>query len=89
MNPRLLTAGDRRKGLTRNFPRLAPPWQGEAVLVLAHRGANRQAPENTIAAMARAVELGADGVELDVHRTADGTSSCATTPPRPPASSPI
>lgn len=72
MNPRLLTAGHRRKGLTRNFPRLEPPWQGEAVLVLAHRGANRQAPENTIAAMARAVELGADGVELDVHRTADG-----------------
>jgi len=42
------------------------------MLVLAHRGANRQAPENTVAAMARAVELGADGVELDVHRTADG-----------------
>jgi glycerophosphoryl diester phosphodiesterase len=42
------------------------------VLVLAHRGANREAPENTVAAMARAVELGADGVELDVHRTADG-----------------
>ena len=42
------------------------------MLVLAHRGANRQAPENTVPAMARAVELGADGVELDVHRTADG-----------------
>ena len=42
------------------------------MLVLAHRGANRHAPENTVAAMARAVELGADGVELDVHRTADG-----------------
>ncbi len=42
------------------------------MLVLAHRGANRQAPENTLPAMARAVELGADGVELDVHRTADG-----------------
>jgi glycerophosphoryl diester phosphodiesterase len=42
------------------------------MLVLAHRGANRQAPENTVRAMARAVELGADGVELDVHGTADG-----------------
>ena len=42
------------------------------MLVLAHRGANRLAPENTVAAMARAVELGADGVELDVHRSADG-----------------
>jgi len=47
-------------------------WHVERMLVLAHRGANRQAPENTVAAMARAVELGADGVELDVHRTADG-----------------
>ena len=42
------------------------------MLVLAHRGANRQAPENTLPAMAAAVDLGADGVELDVHRTADG-----------------
>jgi glycerophosphoryl diester phosphodiesterase len=40
-------------------------------LVLAHRGANRYAPDNTLAAFRRAVELGADGVELDVHRTAD------------------
>jgi glycerophosphoryl diester phosphodiesterase len=42
------------------------------MLVLAHRGANRQAPENTVPAMIRAIQLGADGVELDVHRTADG-----------------
>jgi len=40
-------------------------------LVLAHRGANREAPENTLAAFSRAIELGADGVELDVHRTVD------------------
>ncbi|MEX2100080.1 MAG: glycerophosphodiester phosphodiesterase [Acidimicrobiia bacterium] len=40
-------------------------------LVLAHRGANRQAPENTLEAFARAMALGADGVELDVHRSAD------------------
>jgi glycerophosphoryl diester phosphodiesterase len=42
------------------------------MLVLAHRGANRLAPENTLPAMRQAVDLGADGVELDVHRTADG-----------------
>jgi glycerophosphoryl diester phosphodiesterase len=42
------------------------------MLVLAHRGARRQAPENTLAAFRRARELGADGVELDVHRTIDG-----------------
>jgi len=41
-------------------------------LVLAHRGANREAPENTLDAFRRAVALGADGVELDVHRTLDG-----------------
>ena len=41
------------------------------MLVLAHRGANREQPENTLPAFRRAVELGADGVELDVHRTRD------------------
>jgi len=40
-------------------------------LVLAHRGASRVAPENTVPAFTRALELGADGVELDVQRTAD------------------
>jgi glycerophosphoryl diester phosphodiesterase len=42
------------------------------MLVLAHRGANRLAPENTLPAMREALLRGADGVELDVHRTADG-----------------
>ena len=42
------------------------------MLVLAHRGANRREPENTVPAMRQAMDLGADGVELDVHRTADG-----------------
>lgn len=42
------------------------------VQILAHRGANRVAPENTLAAMVEARDLGADGVELDVHRSADG-----------------
>ena len=40
--------------------------------IIAHRGANREAPENTIAAFARAIELGVDGIELDVHLSADG-----------------
>ncbi|HKS05273.1 MAG TPA: glycerophosphodiester phosphodiesterase [Gemmatimonadaceae bacterium] len=40
--------------------------------IIAHRGASREAPENTIAAFARALELAADGIELDVHATADG-----------------
>jgi glycerophosphoryl diester phosphodiesterase len=42
------------------------------VAILAHRGANRVARENTIAAFTAARGLGADGVELDVRRTADG-----------------
>jgi glycerophosphoryl diester phosphodiesterase len=47
----------------------APP--AARPLVLAHRGARERAPENTLAAFSLALELGADGVELDVHRTAD------------------
>lgn len=43
-----------------------------APLVLGHRGAPRDAVENTLAAFTAAREQGADGVELDVHRTADG-----------------
>jgi glycerophosphoryl diester phosphodiesterase len=41
-------------------------------LVIAHRGASRDAPENTVAAFEAAIALGADAVELDVRRTADG-----------------
>ncbi|HUF85220.1 MAG TPA: glycerophosphodiester phosphodiesterase [Acidimicrobiia bacterium] len=40
--------------------------------ILAHRGACRVAQENTLAAFSAAAALGADGVELDVHRSADG-----------------
>jgi glycerophosphoryl diester phosphodiesterase len=40
--------------------------------ILAHRGARRAAPENTLPAFARALEMGADGIELDVHRSRDG-----------------
>ena len=40
--------------------------------ILAHRGASGYAPENTLEAFALAAELGADGVELDVHLTSDG-----------------
>lgn len=40
--------------------------------IWAHRGASALAPENTLPAFALAVEHGADGVELDLQRTADG-----------------
>lgn len=42
------------------------------VLIHAHRGASAYAPENTLAAFKLAVEMQADGVELDVHLTKDG-----------------
>ncbi|WP_426573655.1 glycerophosphodiester phosphodiesterase [Aquihabitans sp. McL0605] len=42
------------------------------VRVIAHRGASAAAPENTVEAFRLARELGADWVELDARRTADG-----------------
>ncbi|MFF5568673.1 glycerophosphodiester phosphodiesterase [Streptomyces sp. NPDC012623] len=41
-------------------------------LVIAHRGASAYAPENTLAAVDRAHDLGIDWVENDVQRTRDG-----------------
>ena len=40
--------------------------------ILGHRGASAYEPENSLAAFHRAIALGADGIELDVHSTADG-----------------
>lgn len=37
------------------------------MLVIAHRGASAELPENTLPAFERAIEVGADYVELDVH----------------------
>ena len=41
-------------------------------LILCHRGAKKYAPENTLAAFKTALELGADGFELDTQLTSDG-----------------
>lgn len=41
-------------------------------LVWAHRGASGYAPENTLEAFQKAIELKADGIELDVQMTKDG-----------------
>jgi len=40
-------------------------------LVIGHRGASADAPENTIAAFELALEQGADGLELDLHLSRD------------------
>ncbi|MEW6070963.1 MAG: glycerophosphodiester phosphodiesterase family protein [Planctomycetota bacterium] len=43
-----------------------PPW------ILGHRGSPREAPENTLAGLRRAIDLGLDGIEYDVHGCASG-----------------
>ncbi len=43
-----------------------------APLVVAHRGAWRPAPQNSLEAFEEAVQLGCDAIELDVRRTSDG-----------------
>lgn len=47
---------------------------GAPIGVLAHRGGAGVHPENSLAAFADALRLGADGVELDVRRSADGAA---------------
>jgi glycerophosphoryl diester phosphodiesterase len=42
------------------------------LLVFAHRGGRKHAPENTVAAFRRAVGRGATGIETDAFRTRDG-----------------
>ena len=41
-------------------------------LIFAHRGGARLAPENTMAAIDNGMRLGSDGLEIDVHLSADG-----------------
>lgn len=49
-------------------------WSGPAVgqMLIAHRGASYDAPENTIAAFKLALEQGADGFEADFYLSSDG-----------------
>lgn len=51
------------------------------MLILGHRGAvDARHPENTLAAVDRALRLGADGVEVDVRLSLDGTLMCSHDP---------
>ncbi len=44
--------------------------------IMAHRGSKALLPENTLAAFRRALQDGADLLETDLHRTADGVFVC-------------
>jgi glycerophosphoryl diester phosphodiesterase len=45
-------------------------------LIIGHRGASREAPENTLASFRLAFEQGADGIEADFRLTGDGEAVC-------------
>ncbi len=47
-----------------------------ATLVIAPRGGRTAAPEETLETLARSLDAGADVLELDLHRTADGVVVC-------------
>ncbi len=40
--------------------------------IIAHRAGGAEAPENTVAGIEKAIELGAEGAEIDIQRTKDG-----------------
>ncbi len=54
--------------------------------MIAHRGASWDLPENTLPAFERAIEVGADYVEFDVHADTDGRLVVTHDPPRAPGS---
>jgi len=50
-----------------------PYWTGKfPILVIAHRGFSGTAPENTLIAFQKGIEVGSDMIELDVHLSRDG-----------------
>jgi glycerophosphoryl diester phosphodiesterase len=44
----------------------------QTIQITAHRGASGYAPENTIASVKKALEIGVDRIEIDVQQTSDG-----------------
>jgi len=53
-------------------PRPAPVPSPRAPEIIAHRGTPREHAENSLPGFARALAIGVDGIELDVHVTGDG-----------------
>ena len=60
--------------------RRLPTLEGSAPIVVAHRGASGYLPEETLEAYAKAIELGADVVEMDLISTKDGVLICRHDP---------
>jgi glycerophosphoryl diester phosphodiesterase len=61
--------------IMRDASRMPSRAAGQApgrTLILGHRGASSEAPENTLAAFDLALQRGADGIEFDVRLSADG-----------------
>src|SRR5215212_8852061 len=69
--------GDDRRYQRPLVPARGRGRQAGVTLVYAHRGASAAERENTLAAFRTAARMGADGVELDVRRTADGGAAVA------------
>src|SRR5512139_197711 len=59
-------------GCSSMLPPPPPTLDGHKPLVIAHRGASGYLPENTLEAYQRAIDLGADAIELDLISTKDG-----------------
>jgi len=50
-----------------------PYWKGKfPIMVIAHRGFSGAAPENTLAAFRKAIDVGSDLIELDIQLSKDG-----------------
>ncbi len=48
------------------------PIHAQNPIIIAHRGASAYAPENTLDAFEKAIVMGANCIETDVHQTKDG-----------------
>ena len=60
--------------------RMLPTLDGRASIVVAHRGACGYLPEETLEAYAKAIDLGANVVEMDLISTQDGALICRHDP---------
>ncbi len=67
----ILVTGAASAVMSRQFDVLFP--QESSVRIIAHRGGGTEGPENTVAGIERAWDIGVYGSEIDIQRTKDGT----------------